>query len=89
MGEAGQPYQAAEQFRDLLNDHLQALVYDPGTLAARSNLADWLGVAGLPADAAEQYRSLFDDCLRVSDLIILKLCPAGIRWPTGQRLARQ
>ena len=37
----------------------------PHTLAARGNLARWLGEAGQPAQAADQYRDLLDDQLRV------------------------
>ena len=33
----------------------------PGTLAARGNLASWLGEAGQPAQAASQYRDLLAD----------------------------
>src|SRR5690349_9275711 len=35
------------------------------TLAARHNLARWLGAAGQPSRAAEQYRDLLTDLLRV------------------------
>ena len=42
LGEAGQPAQAADQFRDLLNDQLRVLGPDhPDTLTTRSNLAYW------------------------------------------------
>ena len=42
LGEAGQPAQAADQFRDLLDDFLRVLGPDhPHTLTTRSNLAYW------------------------------------------------
>ena len=66
LGAAGQPGQAASQYRDLLVDRLRVLGPDhPGTLAARENLARWLGVAGQPDQAAAQYRDLLTDRLRV------------------------
>ena len=66
LGEAGQPAQAAEQFRDLLGDFLRVLGPDhPDTLTARGSLAYWLGEAGQPAQAAEQFRDLLGDFLRV------------------------
>ena len=66
LGEAGQPAQAADQFRDLLNDFLRVLGPDhPDTLTTRGNLARWLGEAGQPDQAAAQYRDLLADYLRV------------------------
>ena len=42
LGEAGQPAQAAAQYRDLLDDYLRVLGPDhPDTLTARGNLAYW------------------------------------------------
>ena len=42
LGEAGQPAQAAAQYRDLLDDFLRVLGPDhPHTLTARANLAYW------------------------------------------------
>ena len=47
LGEAGQPDQAAAQYRDLLTDYLRVLGPDhPDTLTTRANLARWLGEAG-------------------------------------------
>jgi hypothetical protein len=37
----------------------------PDTLAARGNLARWVGEAGQPSQAIAQLRDLLDDCLRV------------------------
>jgi hypothetical protein len=66
LGEAGQPAQAADQYRDLLDDRLRVLGPDhPHTLTARGNLAYMLGEAGQPAQAADQYRDLLTDALRV------------------------
>ena len=66
LGAAGQPAQAADQYRGLLTDRLRVLGPDhPDTLSARANLARWLGVAGQPAQAADQYRGLLTDFLRV------------------------
>ena len=66
LGEAGQPGQAANQFRDLLTDYLRVLGPDhPDTLTTRGNLAHWLGEAGQPGQAATQYRDLLADFLRV------------------------
>jgi Tetratricopeptide repeat len=42
LGAAGQPAQAAAQYRDLLDDYLRVLGPDhPGTLTTRGNLAYW------------------------------------------------
>jgi tetratricopeptide (TPR) repeat protein len=66
LGEAGQPGQAAAQYRDLLTDSLRVLGPDhPDTLTTRANLAYWLGAAGQPDQATAQYRDLLDDLLRV------------------------
>ena len=66
LGEAGQPAEAAAQFRELLDDFLRVLGPDhPDTLTTRANLADWLGEAGQPAQAASQFRELLADRLRV------------------------
>src|ERR1019366_6923018 len=66
LGVAGQPAQAADQYRGLLTDFLRVLGPDhPHTLSARGNLARWLGEAGQPAQAADQYRGLLTDRLRV------------------------
>ena len=66
LGAAGQPGQAAAQFRDLLADWLRVLGPDhPRTLIARGNLACWLGEAGQPAQAATQFRDVLADYLRV------------------------
>ncbi len=43
LGEAGQPAQAADQYRGLLDDRLRVLGPDhPSTHAARANLDYWL-----------------------------------------------
>ena len=66
LGQAGQPGQAAAQYRDLLNDRLRTLGPDhPSTLIARANLAYWLGRAGQPDQAAAQFRDLLTDRLRL------------------------
>jgi hypothetical protein len=42
LGEAGQPAQAADQFRGLLDDYLRVLGPDhPDTLTTRDQLAYW------------------------------------------------
>jgi Tetratricopeptide repeat len=47
LGEAGQPAQAADQYRDLLTDCLRVLGPDHlGTLTTRANLARWQDARG-------------------------------------------
>ncbi len=47
LGEAGQPAQAAAQYRDLLDDSLRVLGPDhPHTLTTRDQLTYWAGQAG-------------------------------------------
>jgi tetratricopeptide (TPR) repeat protein len=66
LGEAGQPAQAADQYRDLFNDYLRVLGPDhPNTIITHGNLAYMLGEAGQPAQAANLYRDLLNDRLRV------------------------
>jgi hypothetical protein len=66
LGEAGQPAQAADQYRDLFNDYLRVLGPDhPQTIMIRAYLAYYLSEAEQPTEAANQYRDLFNDYLRV------------------------
>jgi Tetratricopeptide repeat len=58
--------EAISQFRQLLDDHVRVPGPDhPDTLAARGNLASWLGEAGAVQEAISQLRQLLEDRARV------------------------